>query len=140
MQSEQHQQQQQHSLSFQSCYGPSPHSQQQYGRRGAAAYPSVPPPASAPTASYNFGSSGSGSSGGGGGLNPGVIAGAAVLRGSGQGLGALVSGSSGSSSSRVGEQQYHPRYHQHPGLPTSAPSGTQSDVLYWEPPQWLPDR
>lgn len=35
--------------------------------------------------------------------------------------------------------QYHDDYHQHPGLPQSAPSGTQRDVLTLEPPQWLPD-
>jgi hypothetical protein len=58
--------------------------------------------------------------------------------GQGAGLGALINSSS--SSSRVGCQQYHAAYHQHPGLPLSAPSGTQSDILHWEPPQWLPDR
>lgn len=43
--------------------------------------------------------------------------------------------SNGSSSSR----QYHARYHEHPGLPQSAPSATQRDILLMEPPQWLPD-
>jgi hypothetical protein len=140
MQSEQQrQQQQQQPLSFNSCYGPSAsHNQQQYGNRRGSAYPSVPTPAVPPTAA-TFGSSSSS-----GGMNPGVLAGAAVLQessrqGSGLGLGALV-GSSSSCSSRVGGQQYHASYHQHPGLPLSAPSGTQSDILHWDPPQWLPDR
>lgn len=44
-----------------------------------------------------------------------------------------------SSSSGNGLVQYHGQYHQHPGLPQSAPSGTQRDVLLLEPPQWLPD-
>eukprot|EP00878_Enallax_costatus_P005460 GHUV01005731.1.p1 GENE.GHUV01005731.1~~GHUV01005731.1.p1 ORF type:complete len:268 (+),score=50.43 GHUV01005731.1:75-878(+) len=35
--------------------------------------------------------------------------------------------------------QYHEQYHEHPGLPQSAPSGTQRDVLEMDPPQWLPD-
>lgn len=173
MQSEQHHQQQ--PLSFQSCYGPNStapgqqqYQQQQYGRSGSSAYPSVPVPAATPMVVDLGGSSsgggggsssgpdaGGGSAAGGGGsgsghnaglhntpgVNPGVIAGAALMRGassggSGLGLGALVVGGGGSSS----HQQYHASYHQHPGLPTSAPSGTQSDILQWDPPQWLPDR
>lgn len=130
-QQQQRQQRQQPSLSFDSCYGPS---------SSRHAYPAVPQPATAPN--VNSSSSSSGASGRGG-INPGVLAGAAVLQqqevrgGGAQGLGALVSSSS---SRAAGLQQYHASYHQHPGLPLSAPSGTQSDILMWEPPQWLPDR
>lgn len=46
---------------------------------------------------------------------------------------------SSSSNNSTGLVQYHEQYHQHPGLPQSAPSGTQRDVLEMEPPQWLPD-
>ena len=132
-QRQQQQQQQQQPLSFQSCCGPPTQ----------RSYPSVPTPASAPPAAAygSIGGSSGGNGGGWGGVNPGVIAGAALMQegGQGAGLGALINSSS-SSSSRVGCQQYHAAYHQHPGLPLSAPSGTQSDILHWEPPQWLPDR